>query len=106
MNKLLITCVSAFLLILLIGTVCAEEITIKVDSKHIEGMGTGATPFGDFVNVVYIISEMKEDNCGNFYILQEYPITMEDYCKIKTNNIVTLEVPSSDTDPFKVVKIN
>lgn len=105
MNKLLITCVSAFLLVLLIGTVCAEEVTIKVDTKRVEGMGSNVNPLFDFINPMYVVSEREHVSSAN-YITQEYPILLEDYCKIHVGDTVTLKVPTDELEPFEVVKIN
>ncbi len=104
MNKLLITCVSVFLLILLIGTVCAEEVTIKVDTKRVEGMGSDVNPLGEYVNPMYVISEREHISSAN-YITQEYPILLEDYCKINVGDTVTLKVPTDELRPFEVLKI-
>ena len=54
---------------------------------------------------IYVISEMKEDTCGNCYVLQEYPVSIQDYCRINTGQTVTLEVSDSRLDVCKVVKI-
>ena len=79
-KKLLFICL---ITVLLIGPVAAEQITMEVDSKRIEGMGTGHTPLDDnFCNIVYVISEREKSSYAH-YIVQEYPITMKDYCKIK-----------------------
>ena len=106
-KKQLILILTIIAILLCIGTVNATEVTMKVDSKHIIGSGLGNVPF-DFescINVVYVISEMKEDNCGNSYVLQEYPVSIQDYCKIQQGQTVTLEVPDSRLDVCKVVKI-
>ena len=39
------------------------------------------------------------------YIVQEYPVTLQDYCKVKMGDFVTLEIPDSKTKPFKIVNI-
>lgn len=90
-----------------IGAVNATEVSMKVDSKHIIGSGLGNSPFDleSCINVVYVISEMKEDTCGNSYVLQEYPVSIQDYCRINTGQTVTLEVSDSRLDVCKVVKI-
>lgn len=101
-KKLLFICL---ITVLLIGPVAAEQITMEVDSKRIEGMGTGHTPLDDnFCNIVYVISEREKGSYAH-YIVQEYPITMKDYCKIKVGDIVTLESPEYDNDAWKVVSI-
>lgn len=107
MNKRLILILTIIVILFCIGTVNATEVTMKVDSKHIIGSGLGNNPFDleSCINVVYVISEMKEDTCGNSYILQEYPISIQDYSKIKIGQTVTLEVPDSRLDVCKVVKI-
>ena len=106
-EKRLILILTIIAILLCIGTVNATQITMKVDSKHIVGSGLGNSPFDmdKCINVVYVISEMKEDTCGNSYVLQEYPVSIQDYCKIKTGQTVTLEVPDSRTKACKVVKI-
>ena len=106
-EKRLILILTIITILLCIGTVNATEVTMKVNSKHIIGMGSGNTPFdiNGFINVVYVISEMKEDSCGNSYVLQEYPVSIQDYSKIKIGQTVTLEVPDSRLDVCKVVKI-
>lgn len=94
-------------ILLCIGTVNATTVTMEVDSKHIIGSGLGNDPldFESCINVVYVISEMKEDTCGNSYVLQEYPVSIQDYCKINAGQTVTLEVPDSRLDVCQVVKI-
>lgn len=106
-KKRLILILTIIAILLCIGTVNATEVTMKVDSKHIVGSGLGNSPFDmeSCINVVYVISEMKEDNCGNSYVLQEYPVSIQDYCKIQKGDTVTLEVPDSRLDVCKVVKI-
>ena len=104
--KLLIV-ILALITLFCIGTVSATEVTMQVNSKHIIGSGLGNSPFDldSCINVVYVISEMKEDTCGNCYALQEYPVSIQDYCSINTGQTVTLEVPDSRLDACKVVKI-
>ena len=106
-KKRLILILAIIAILLYIGTVNATEVTMKVNSKHIIGSGLGNSPldFESTINVVYVISEMKEDNCGNSYVLQEYPVSIQDYSKIKIGQTVTLEVPNSRLDVCKVVKI-
>ena len=105
MMKLIV--ILTLIVLFCIGTVNATEVTMQVNSKHIIGSGLGNSPFDleSCINVVYIISEMKEDTCGNCYVLQEYPVNIQDYCKINTGQTVTLEVPDSRLDVCKVVKI-
>lgn len=107
MEKRLILVFTIIVILLCIGTVNATEITMRVDSKHIIGSGLGNSPIDleSCINVVYVISEMKEDSCGNSYVLQEYPVSIQDYCKIKKGQTVTLEIPDSRLDVCKVVKI-
>ena len=66
----------------------------------------GNTPFNydNWINVVYVISE-RNMNGHNNYIVQEYPVSIQDYYKIKVGQRVTLEVPDSRTKVCKVVKI-
>jgi hypothetical protein len=106
-KRLILILAIVIAIFLCIGTVNATEVTMRVDSKHIIGMGSGNAPFDveGSINVVYVISEMKEDTCGNSYVLQEYPVSIQDYCKIKTGQTVTLEVPDSRVRACKVVKI-
>ena len=77
-----------------IGTVCATEVTMRVDSKHIVGMGSGNTPFDmdEFANPMYVISERENG-------------TMEDYGNIQVGQTVTLEIPDSRTKVCKVIEI-
>lgn len=102
-----ILAIGLLVLFLCMGTVCATEVTMEVDSKHIIGMGSGNTPFdiGEFINVVYVISEIDETK-GYYLTLQEYPISIEDYNNIHVGDKVVLDVPDSRTMPCKVVKIN
>lgn len=106
-EKRLILILTIVTILLCIGTVNAEQVTIKVDSKHLIGMGNGNTPFDydNFINVVYVISERKMDGTSDKYIIQEYPVSIQDYCKIQIGQKVTLEVPDSRTNVCKVVKI-
>lgn len=105
--KRLLLILTVIVILLCIGTVNATEVTMQVNSKHIIGSGLGNSPFDleSCINVVYVISEMKEDTCGNSYVLQEYPVSIQDYCSINTGQTVTLEVPGSRLDVCKVVKI-
>jgi len=106
-EKRLILILTIIAILLCIGTVNATEVTIRVDSKHIIGSGTGNTPFDldSFVNVVYVISEREMNGGTDKYIVQEYPVSIQDYCKIQKGQTVTLEVPDSRLDDCKVVKI-
>jgi hypothetical protein len=105
--KRLLLILTVIVILLCIGTVNATTVTMEVDSKHIIGSGLGNVPFDleSCINVVYVISEMKEDTCGNSYVLQEYPVSIQDYCRINTGQTVTLEVSDSRLDVCKVVKI-
>lgn len=106
MTKRLILILTIITILLRIGTVNAEQVTIKVDSKHLIGMGNGNTPFNydNWINVVYVVSERNMIGHDN-YIVQEYPVSIQDYFKIKVGQRVTLEVPGSRTNVCKVVKI-
>lgn len=106
MTKRLILILTIITILLCIGTVNAEQVTIKVDSKHLIGMGNGNIPFDydNWINVVYVVSERNMSGYDN-YIVQEYPVSIQDYCKIKVGQRVTLEVPDSRTEVCKVVKI-
>ena len=106
-EKRLILILTIITILLCIGTVNATEVTMRVDSKHIIGSGLGNSPLDleSCINVVYVISEMEVDTCGNCYILQEYPVSVQDYCKVQKGQTVTLEVPDSRLDVCKVVKI-
>ena len=105
-KKRLILILTIIAILLCIGTVNATEVTMKVDSKHIVGCGLGNQPFEpeSCVNVVYVISE-RELKAPEQYIIQEYPVSIQDYCKIQKGDTVTLEVPDSRLDVCKVVKI-
>ena len=107
MIKRLILILTAISILLCVGTVNATEITMDVDSKHIIGMGNGNTPwdYDNFINVVYVISERQMDCATDRYIIQEYPVSIQDYCRIQIRQKVTLEVPDSRTMVCKVVKI-
>ena len=59
----------------------------------------------NYINVVYVISERQIDGGIDKYIVQEYPVSIQDYSKIKIGQTVTLEVPDSRTNLCKVVKI-
>jgi len=89
-----------------IGTVCATEVTMRVDSKHIVGMGTGNAPLDDnnYANPMYVISEREKGTYAH-YIIQEYPVSMEDYVNIQVGQTVTLEIPDSRTMFCKVIEI-
>ena len=106
MTKRLILILTIITILLCIGTVNAEQVTIKVDSKHLIGMGNGNIPldYNNWINVVYVVSERNMSGYDN-YIVQEYPVSIQDYCKIKVGQRVTLEVPDSRTEVCKVVKI-
>lgn len=106
MIKQLILILTVISILLCMGTVNATQITMDVDSKHIIGMGNGNSPFDydNFINVVYVISE-RQDCATDRYIIQEYPVSIQDYCKVQIGQKVTLEVPDSRTEVCKVVKI-
>ena len=101
---LLLIVISVFLCI---GAVNATQVTMNVDSKHVIGMGNGNSPidFDGFINVVYVISEREMNSGTDKYIRQEYPVSIQDYCKIQIGQKVTLELPDSRTEVCKVVKI-
>lgn len=106
-KKRLVLILTIITILLCIETVNAEEITIKVDSKHLIGMGSGNTPFdnNNWINVVYVISERNMTGMQDNYIVQEYPVSIQDYYKIKIGQKVTLKVPDSRTKVCEVVKI-
>lgn len=106
MTKRLILILIMIITLFCIGTVNAEQVTMKVDSKHLIGMGNGNTPldYENFINVVYVISERHMGSYDK-YIIQEYPVSIQDYYKIQIGQKVTLEVPDSRTDVCKVIKI-
>ena len=81
LNKGLILILIIVLLSICIGAVNAEQVTMTVDSKHIIGVGSGTTPFDidGFCNVVYVISERQMNGGTDKYILQEYPVSLDDY---------------------------
>lgn len=107
MIKRLIFILTVISILLCVGTVNAAQITMDVDSKHIIGMGNGNVPFDsdNYINVVYVISERQMDCATDRYIIQEYPVSIQDYCKIQIGQKVTLEVPDTRTGVCKVVKI-
>ena len=106
-EKRLILILTIIAILLYIGTVNATEVTMRVDSKHIIGSGLGNSPFDleSCINVVYVISERQMNGVTDKYIVQEYPVSVQDYCKIQQGQTVTLEVPDSRLDVCKVVKI-
>lgn len=95
------------LLILFVGVVSAEQVTMTVNSKHVVGVGTGYSPmdYDNFNSVVYVISELKTYTYYS-YVSQEYPISHDDYSKVKNGDVVVLESPNSRADYWKVIKIN
>ena len=105
-EKRLILILTIIAILLCIGTVNATEVTMRVDSKHIIGSGLGNSPLDleNCINVVYVISE-RDMGGPDKYIVQEYPVSVQDYCKIQKGQIVTLEVPDTRLDVCKVVKI-
>lgn len=107
MSKKIILILALISIILCIGTVNATQVTMDVHSKHIIGMGCGNSPmdYNHFINVVYVISERQMDGTIDKYIIQEYPVSIQDYCKIQIGQKVTLEVPDDRTEVCKVVKI-
>ena len=108
LNKGLIIILIIALLSICIGAVNAEQVTMTVNSKHIVGVGSGTTPVdpNEFCNVVYVISERQMNGGTDKYIVQEYPVSLEDYAKIKIGDKVTLESPDSRTKCWKVTSIN
>lgn len=106
-EKRLILILTIVTILLCIGTVNATEVTMRVDSKHIIGSGLGNSPFDleSCINVVYVISERQMNGGTDKYIVQEYPVSIQDYSKIQQGQTVTLEVPDSRLDVCKVVKI-
>ena len=108
LNKGLILILIIALLSICIGAVNAEQVTMTVDSKHLVGVGSGNTPVdpNEFCNVVYVISERQRNGGPDKYVIQEYPVSLEDYAKIKIGDEVTLESPDSRTKFWKVTSIN
>lgn len=106
-EKRLILILIIITILLCIGTVNATEVTIRVDSKHIVGSGLGNDPLDmeNCINIVYVISERQMDGGTDKYIVQEYPVGIQDYCKIQKGQTVTLEVPDSRLDVCTIVKI-
>ena len=100
-----------FLLLVLPVIVVAEEdtgtVTIHVDSKEVVGMGTGHTPFNDnvYCNVVYVLVEREMNGGYDKYVRQEYPVCMDDYCRVGIGDTVTLKKPQYRTDVWTVVEI-
>lgn len=107
MIKQAVLILSIIIILLNIGTINAEQITMQVDSKHIIGSGLGNSPFdmNDCINVVYVISERQMNGGTDKYIIQEYPVSIEDYCKIKIGQKVTLEIPDTRLEVCKVVNV-
>ena len=107
MNKkiVLLFCL-IFVALFCIGTVCATKVTMRVDSKHIVGIGSGNTPIDmdGFANPMYVISE-REKGTSAHYIIQEYPVSIEDYANIQVGQTVTLEIPDSRIKACKVIEI-
>ena len=105
-KKSLIILLMGLLFLICISTVNAKEVTMTVDNKHIIGMGTGIQSFYDdkYCNIVYVVSEIG-GGFGGPYTLQEYPVLLDDYCKIKVGDKITLEKPEYKTDVWKVIKI-
>ncbi|MBO5180133.1 MAG: hypothetical protein J6B87_07315 [Clostridia bacterium] len=97
-KKRLILILTIITILLCIGTVNATEVTMRVDSKHIVGLDS-------CINVVYVISERQMNSGPDKYIVQEYPVSIQDYSKIQIGQTVTLEIPDSRLDACKVVKI-
>lgn len=97
--------VLCLIFVVLIAPVCAEQVTMRVDSKHIIGVGTGIAPldYDDGNNVVYVISEREYSSYGNSYVKQEYPVSYTDYCKVKIGDTVTLESPISRMGVFTII---
>ena len=89
-----------------IGTVCATKVTMRVDSKHIVGIGSGNTPIDldGFADPMYVISE-RENGTSAHYIIQEYIVNIKDYANIQVGQTVTLEVPDSRTKVCKIIEI-
>lgn len=106
-EKLSILLILIGTIFLCIGSVCATEVTMKVDSKHIVGMGSGTDQLDidEFINPMYVISERQMNGGADKYIVQEYPVTIQDYVKIQIGQTVTLEVPESRTIPCKVIEV-
>lgn len=106
MNKKIVLFSLIIIALFCIGTVYATEVTLKVDSKHIVGMGSGHAPFDDssYINPIYVISERDLGSSSN-YIIQEYPVSMEDYVNIQVGQTVTLEIPDSRTKCYKVIEV-
>lgn len=99
-----------FLLIILfvgflcVGCVCGAEVSVDVDCKHVIGSGLGNVPFDleTCVNVVYVIGVVNESNgC----VVEEYPVSVEDYYKISIGDKVVLGVPDSRLRVCKVVSV-
>lgn len=105
--KRLILILTIITIFLCIGIVNATEVSMRVDSKHLIGSGLGNSPFDleSCINVVYVISERQMNGGTDKYIVQEYPVTIQDYSKIKIGQTVTLEVPDSRLEVCKVVKV-
>lgn len=107
-KRLCLCLIFVFIFCSVVCMVSAEQVSMTVDSKHIVGVGSGNTPFDvdAFCNVVYVISERQMNGGMDKYVLQEYPVSLDDYSKIKIGDKVTLESPRSRTGFWKVVSIN
>ena len=107
MIKKLILILTIIAILLCIGTVNAEQVTMEVNSKHIIGSGLGNSPMDleQCINVVYIISERQMNGGSDKYVIQEYPVSIQDYCKIKIGQKVTLEIPDTRLRVCKVINI-
>ena len=103
-NKRVLLILIVICIFLCVGTVNATEVTMKVDSKHIIGSGLGNVSFDleSCINVVYVLSERNKMGSDQ-YIVQEYPVSIQDYCKVQIGDTVTLEVPDSRLEVCKVV---
>lgn len=106
-EKRLILILTVIAIFLCANTVNATEITMNVNSKHIIGTGFGNSPLDleHQINVVYVISERQMNGGVDKYIVQEYPVSIQDYCKIQIGQKITLDVPDNRLDVCKVVKI-
>ena len=104
-KKLCLCLIFVFIFCSVVCMVSAEQVSMTVDSKHVVGVGSGDIPFDvdGFCNVVYVISERQMNGGMDKYILQEYPVSLDDYAKIKIGDKVTLESPDSRTKVWKVI---
>ena len=95
-KRLCLCLIFVFIFCSVVCMVSAEQVSMTVDSKHVVGVGSGNTPFDvdAFCNVVYVISERQMNGGMDKYILQEYPVSLDDYIDSRIDNKEWLFVSS------------